>query len=405
MNKIDEGFSIGNTLDLSILNIELLTGEVLNLKNLLHEMNIYVSLFNPGITSTLIIGDPTNITNNGPIIGGEKIFIKWRSPYYREFSEMMFKVERVGDRVPTTAQAAIVTLHLVSADMYDAESYNPSYGMRGQYSAIATKLWANGAFMKELKVDNSYGIFNYASPENQSILSTMSWLANRSQGAEGLPYVFYEDIDEFVFASMAKILRQDTKVKLFHQPQLTEESVEKIFRNCYSVQFVENRDAGMWNQLGFGGCEETVYDPLTKTAHYANRSFENYALNSPRLDAGELKVLNRQSNVRRMTLQKEDGSHATVFNRAALNYSLQNSCLKIATPGDDQMRVGVVGEINMAAVQVQNEQDIVEEKFISGRFLVTHLKHTIRPSEYRLYWNLAKESYHNEVEINEQRTS
>ena len=38
-----------------------------------------------------------------------------------------------------------------------------------------------------------------------------------------------------------------------------------------------------------------------------------------------------------------------------------------------------------------------EEKFMNGNFLVTGLKHTLRPSESRLYWKLSKESYKTEV--------
>jgi len=400
MTKTDQGFSPDNSVDIDVIRLELYTKEVVELKNNFQELNIYCSMFTDGITATLIFNDNANITNNGPILGGEKVFVRWKSPMWPDWEEMMFKVDRVGGRVPTTFQSAVVMLHLVSQTFYDALAYNPSRGFKTQYSTVALKLWESAKFEKELKSDPSFGINTIATAENKSILSTIDWLATRSKTADGLPFVFFEDIDYFNYASWSRILKQtESHVTLVHQPQMTEETPEKAFRNILSIQFDGNRDGGEFSLLGLGGCNETIYDPLKKTTYLNSRSFEKFSKQVPRLDKGVLTSKVEKTEMRRFCLAQYDGSQDTAFNRAALNYALKNNSINIVTYGDNRMRLGSIAKVNLMSIQLQDNPELIPEKFFNGNMLVTDLKHTIRPGEYRLYWKLTKESYSEEVTV------
>lgn len=401
MNKKGEGFSINNTLDLEALRIELTTGEVIELRGTFQELNIYCNLFSEGVSGNLIFNDTLNVTNNGPILGGEKVFVRWKSPMYSEFSEMLFKVQKVSERVPTANQSTVVRLELLSSDLFDSLAISLSRGFNNQYSKAVKLYWESVDFLKPIFTDESQGIHTFVLPHSRNPIDNINWVANRARTPDGLPFVFFEDLEGFNFASWSKMLSQKSQVKLFHQPQRTLETPEKEFRNIQAVEFGNNsRDASLFSVLGLTGTQEQVYDPLTKSLVVMNKEFKEWVDTAPRLDKGTITNQALPASSVQFLLVKPDNSQSTIFFRDALNYAMQNACMTIMTPGDNRMRVGSIAYVDQISPQIQNGSGLINERFINGNYMVTGLKHTLRPNDYRLYWKLAKESYFKEVKSN-----
>lgn len=398
MSKKTDGFSKDNTIDINSLRLELVTGEIIDLLNMFQEFNIYVNMHGMGIMANVIFNDTINICNNGPIIGGERIFIRFKSTAYEEYDELMFRVSLQVERVPTGNQSTLVKLELVSEEYYKLLGISISRGYSSQYSSAASKLYAESGVDKPFYVDPSSGLHTFAVPQTLSIVENLQWLANRARTVDGLPFCVFEDVDSFNFVSWSKVISQETKLNLFFQPQLTEETFEKEFRNILSVQFDENaKDALTYRKKGFGGGSEYTYDPSQKSLGVKDQSFKSYSENVPTLDIGKPWLPDLRSEGKSFLLKKVDDSQSNSFFRRALDHSMRLNSLTIVTAGDNRMRLGTVVEIDLISPQAQNMNDAVNERFINGRFLVTSLKHTIRPSEYRLYWGLSKDSYMNKV--------
>lgn len=395
--KQSQGFSQNNTIDIDRIGLELVTGEVVDLKNLFIEMNIYVNMF-AFLQGNITFHDTLNITNNGPILGGERLFVRWKSPLYQDYTEVMLKVRSPAERVITNGTSSTVRLELLSETYLDSLTMSISRGFKNQYSKAALTYWQAADFTKQLKVDDSDGIYTFALPHTKTVFENISWMASRARTIDGMPFVFFEDIDEFSFCSWSKILKQAPKLKLFHQPQIVMDVPEKIFRNIIAIESANmSRDASVFALNDLTARREYVFNPLSKETTVKDRYFKDFTDAAPRLDNGPFTTALPTNSSVRVLIAKSDNSQTNSFFRDALNYVIQSNNTTIMTYGDNMMRLGTVVELNLLAPQIQDGKNPVEEKFLNGNFLVTGLKHTLRPSEYRLYWKLAKESYKTEV--------
>lgn len=395
--KKEQGFSQNNTVDIDRIGLELVTGEVVDLKNLLIEMNIYVSLF-AFLQGNITFHDTLNITNNGPVLGGERLFVRWKSPLYSEYTEVMLKVRSPAERVITNGTSSTVRLELLSETYLDSLTMSISRGFKNQYSKAATTYWQAADFSKPFKTDDSDGIYTFALPHTKTVFENIDWMASRARTSDGMPFVFFEDIDEFSFCSWSKILKQAPKLKLFHQSQILLDKPEKVFRNILAVESgTMARDASVFALNDLTARREYIFNPLSKETTVRDRTFKEFVDAAPRLDAGGFTTALPTNSSVRVLVTKSDNSQSNSYFRDALNYVIQSNTMTVMTYGDDQMRLGTVVELNLLAPQIQDGKNPVEEKFVNGNFLVIGLKHTIRPNEYRLYWKLSKESYKTEV--------
>lgn len=395
--KQEQGFSQNNTVDIDRIALELVTGEVVDLKNLLVELNIFVSVFS-SLQGNIIFHDTMNITNNGPILGGEKLFVRWKSSLYTEYTEAMLKVRASAERVVTNGTSATVRLELLSETYLDSLTMSVSRGFKNQYSKAALTYWQAADFAKPLKVDDSDGIYTFVLPHTKTVFENLEWMASRAQTSDGMPFAFFEDIDEFTFCSWSKILKQASKLKLIHQPQILMDKSEKVFRNILALESGKmSRDASIFALNDLVARREYTFDATTKGTTVRDRTFQDFTSAVPRLDKGAFMTALPSNSSVRLLIAKTDGSHTNSYFRDALNYVVQCNTVTVMTYGDDKVRLGTIVELNLTAPQIQDGKDPVEEKFLNGNFLVTGLKHTIRPNEYRLYWKLTKESYKAEV--------
>lgn len=395
--KKAEGFSQDNTVDIDRIGLELITGEVVDLKNLLVELNMYVSMFS-FLQGNLTFHDTLNITNNGPVLGGERLFVRWKSPMYEEYTEVMLKVRSPAERVVTGGSSSTVRLELLSETYMDSLTMSVSRGFKNQYSKAALTYWQAADFKKTLKIDDSDGIYTFALPHSKTVFENINWMASRARTSDGLPFAFFEDIDEFSFCSWSKILKQAPKLKLFHQQQLLMDVPEKIFRNILALEPGNmSRDASVFAMSDLTARREYTFNPLSKETTVRDRYFKDFTDIAPRLDAGAFTTALPTNSSTRVLITKSDNSQSNSFFRDALNYVVQSNNFTIMTYGDNTMRLGTVVTLNLLAPQIQDGKNPIEEKFLNGNFLLTGLKHTIRPNEYRLYWKLTKESYKTEV--------
>lgn len=400
MSKSDTiGFSRDNTLDINALRLELATGEVIDLLNMFQEFNIFVMMSGlGGIMANMIVNDNINFCNNGPVVGGERVFIRFKSPIYQEYTELMFRVSLQVERVPSGNQSSLVKLELVSEEYFFLLGTSISRGYSTQYSKAAKLLYQESGLTKPFLSDQSSGLYTFSVPQTLSVIDNLQWMANRAKTADNLPFCVFEDLDSFNFASWSKMIQQETKLKLFFQPQLTEETFEKEFRNILSIQYEDNsKDALKYRRSGFGGGTEFTYNPRSKNLSTKEQSFKSFSENTPSLDSGKPWLPNIKSEGKTFLVSRYDNSQSNSFFRKALGHAMSLNNVTILTAGDNQMRLGVVVELDIISPQPQNVDQAVSEKFVNGRFIVTSLKHTIRPSEYRLYWGLSKDSYLNEV--------
>lgn len=388
-----EGFNRNNTLEIEAFRLELATKEVIDLMNMFLELDIYVSMFTQGMSASLVMNDPLNLANNGPILGGERVFIRFKSPMYEDFTELNLRVSMQSERTPTSDQNSMLKLELVSESFYTSLMKRPSMGFQNQYSSAALKFFNSLKLPKSINVDQSAGIYPFVVPMTNNAIENLDWMASRAKTSDGLPFSFFEDMEFFNFASWSSILSQEPKVDLLMQTQMTEETIEKEFRNVVGLQANEHsKDALNFMSVGLSGRTDQMFDPINKTIEYKKNSGKESFDSRPSLGLGAVNLVDTDSDFYEFSSVKFDSSEKNSFKNSYLKYSMSSFSVTAVTAGDNRMRLGTIINLDIPAPQLQNQNEIMNERFYGGKFLVTSLKHSIRPSEYRLYWELSKES-------------
>ena len=397
--KVAQGFSRFNTCDIRILRIELATGEIVDLLGSFVELDIYRSMFNPGMTACLIFGDVLNITNNGPILGGERVYVEWKSPLYEDFTSMNFRVSMVAERQPVAQTNCLVKLELCSEALYFGLSKRLSRPYNTTYSAAAVALWNETGISTPILTDTSEGINRFVTGRHMTVYETIGWMASRSRTIDKLPFVFFEDFDGLVFASWSRILKQTAAQPLLHQPQGTEEDIRKDWMNILAIEFSKNqRDALEFMRHGFGKKTELAYDITTKQLETLVETPVEVT-GRVGLNPGQISVADSdQCDDYFLTFSRQDGSQRNIYERELLDYLMQYSTNTILNHGDSQARLGQLVEFHLLAPQLPDATEPKQEQFFSGKYLVTGIKDTIRPNEYRTYREIVQESLLNEVQ-------
>lgn len=397
--KVTSGFSKNNTVDISILRLELLSGEVLDLKGSFAELNIYRSMFELGMTASLIFKDVLNVTNNGPILGGERVYLRYKSTAYDDYTELFFRVSLVAERVPQSPTSCLVKLELCSESLYFGLAKSMSVGYNSQYSTLVKKLWDSLELENSpIFIDPTTGIFNGCTGHNTNVLETIRMLASRSKDQDNLPFVFFEDYDGVVYASWNKILNQSTANKLVLQIQGTEEDIKKDWMNILSIQFDNNsRDSLSFMRSGLANKTKINYDLNTKVSTTVSETFDQVT-SKIGLNSGKIKIKDSDKSSRnKFMFTRDDLSNELTTQLEALSYLLNYNQTTICNIGDDKSRLGQIIELDLSSPQMPQGNKIDKEQFFSGKYLVCSIKDTIRPNEFRTYRNLIKESLLNEV--------
>lgn len=387
--NISSGFSQYNTCDVSAVRIELKSGEVYDITNSFVELEVYRSLFSM-MSGCLIFADVMNITNNGPITGGEKVWVRYKSPIYDDYTELVFRVSMIAERVSTSQASSLVKYELVSEAYYFGVSKQICTSLEGTYTNIAKKFWNLTGIDVKLFADESQGLFKFVVPYSYSALEAMNMFASRAVGTDELPFMFYEDIDGVNFVSVSNMIAQTNSTRLIHQPQLTEENFQKQWSNIIAIQNEENtRDALEFMKEGLGGLNEEVFSISEKKITQSKRSFESDYIF--KLNAGNIPVSDSTFCSQNRVIVKES-NNKNVFVKKSLNWAIQFNKLTICNHGDNQARLGQIIELDLNATQLSQDGKIPKERFFSGKYIVTSIKDTIRPNEYRTYRGLNQES-------------
>lgn len=396
--QISSGFSSYNTIDIAAIRIELTTGEVIEYRDQFIELEIYRSVFAKGMTGSIIIKDILGTVNNGPILGGERVYLRFKSPAYEEYTELFMRVSMVTESVPISQSEPIVKLELCGEALYFGMAKQISRGFRGQYSEIARQFWAETGIDVPIQTDDSLGIFTLTTTTTRNAIDTLRWMAHRARTGDRLPFTMFEDFEGLNFVSMSRMLAQTNTIKFIHQPQETEEDIRKQWMNILAVDTEANtRDAFNFMERGIGRGREISYS-LGLKENIVRRDMFSDVASTFAMNPGPIRVTGEeQTDTTDFYIARTDFSDRNAHERESLAWAMQYNRKVICNHGDDRARLGQIVEVNFYSPQVTDGLRIPDEKFFAGRFLVTSIKDTIRPNEYRTYRGLSQNSLKTEV--------
>lgn len=225
MTKLKDTISRAVDVDIMQLDIVNHADVTVDLKELYLDIKIYENIFSNTMSGSISFYDRNNMVKNLPLIGKERIRIKFKTPSTKSILEKEFRVYKISlkERVPGKDDT-IVVLDFVSAPFFlNASTRISKSYQKKRFSEIAQEVFQN--YLQNKITNNSsvgkkpenYILNVVPSTEekttvvvpNWNVFQTMNWLCKKAEHMGNCDYVFFERWGEFYFGPLSKLKEQN----------------------------------------------------------------------------------------------------------------------------------------------------------------------------------------------------
>jgi hypothetical protein len=379
---------------------------------LVNYIEIFESIHTPFITLNVNITDTQSLNSLLPIVGEEYIEIDVRGPDGTTgLIKQGFFIYKLTERMQIADKAFTYTLNCISSAAIIDMNIKISQAISGQPSNLVASKFVEAleinkqVFAYPTKNVVSY-ISNYWSP-----LQNIMYLCNRavSRDTSSPSYVFFETKKSFNFVPLDALVAQDSTWDYMYVPNTHNTDVLNEQSIIHKLYVDETFDYIKRITTGTYGNRSLIVDYLKKSYEYAYYDFLESFNKFNRLNAAPIAsndVLRSVNSVLRTRL-------APSLTTSSMPDELTNEWFRqrlteISTINSQSISIDVAGRFNVYSGNVVNvfvpvttmpnlETDEVNwkkivDKSLSGRYLVTSIKHTLTRERHVLSLNLSKDS-------------
>jgi len=416
-------------LDYSIQDLNLLgsNGQKFNLKRMMTTLSYYEDLYSFSSSGSLVVSDASGFIESLQLTGNEFLIID------------IGKVKDAPDNTIETFRLYKITKRKPSADM-NSESYELCFCSEEMFLSEQIKISKSypGMMIKDVitdivknqlqvnsdkinKIESTTGIYDFVVP-NMKPFEAISWISTYAQSDSypGADMLFYQTREGFNFRSLQSIYNESVyatyKYSLKNAAD-SEQSTEDKQLAVQKFEFVKTYDS--LNEINSGTFSNRLIsiDPLIRSFYVTDFDYTQYAGNSlngnppsnyltNRLGdaqnaafAGVLKVAaSNKAEMDAQYISDRSGSVAhdieieTYVPLRTAQISLANyTKLKLTIPGDTGLTVGKTIQFNMNSLDPGNPNK-EQDKFYSGKYIVTALRHMYSPDQFQTMIEIAKDS-------------
>ena len=400
----------------------LINGKEIDLKNLFRYIEIYEDIFSPYLSAKLHMEDAFNFPERFPIVGHEKIEISFKSDI-NAFApvQLLFRVYKLDtQQISDTGKTQQYVLHLMSEGGYFNFSDYCGYAMSGTVSdmvaGIFKKHFPEGVWKDKLQIEPTKDNYSFVLPSAYTPFKAINWLTAKAYtkaGNEYSPFLFYETLDGYRFASLSSIIDQGSANPItylhttanagiaegqlqdlgfksslpsrYHKIQRLEEmsrfdAANNIMNGIVSSRLVvhdlvrkEQRISDLFEPAIFDSIKKLGTEPhFRKADPESKRMFDrgaaySYLPSTPYTVHSKSNGIVDNSKIESVYLKRKYHMNAFMTQK-----------IMIEIFGDSRRRVGDVVHIKVpkpqSDVAVLTDMD---DKNLSGEYLVTSVKHTI----------------------------
>ena len=427
--------------DVSFEMLEYVTPvNVINLQDMFITLNIYESMFENCLTADMLVNDSVNLPYKGPILGEEYLNFRLHSKAMEgaegvEIWPPAMYTSSITDRHFTKDRQQLYMLHFVSElDLVNSHS-TVSRSFRdktiGEMVKIIFEEYVDRDKIYDLVVEETQGLETIIIP-NWKPYQALNWLASRARSVKDVPnYLFWESTNQLNFKSIELLLEQEDKLKFIYSPvALDSKKMEQLGRGRMELddlKILSNFNMPKNIDDGYYASKLITHDITKKTIwqHTYNLS-DMYSKGITHTDKfmpisnrpTDHTVPDRQSfaptgiNDAEVAAENIQGYYdSKIFMHAkhdfmyakspkdrydneverwknirnSLLHGLHQVKLQIQFPGMSYLRTGHCVDITVPSPErvveekpgaVSNPEDLID-KYLSGRYLITSLKHQI----------------------------
>ena len=449
-NKVPDNIEFAGDYDLKNIFLHNHFGEVIDIKNLVQELNIYESIYKNALTGSVVIIDAQNLIAKLEIQGTERISFKLSTPgaiddrsiiNASESTGHPFHVYKITDRKQLAPGTLLYTLHFGSREFMRNLRTKVSQAYDGRLDMSVLNILTDENYL-DSKKEMTYepcGNSDKVVVPNIRPFDAINMIASKSlpEKSSGVGYYFYETTKGFHFRSWDNMISvngqhtRDTKQQFYYMPlNITDKNIEDKINHDYkaveSYRFINNfHDVAANTVGGTYGHRVISYNLFDKSFqqddynyHYdfnfskhtetagRNRS-EKYAIAESFVDEDDLTVSDYPES--RVSLQSttkflhnedkgavygldvlQDGK-LTGKRIAQQAQVVQGTVLKLVVKGQSYLEAGDLIEFKLRSIDEKNP-DGEEDPQYAGKYVITKIRHQISPEKYMMVLECTKDS-------------
>jgi hypothetical protein len=448
-NKVPDSIEFAGDYDLKNIFLHNHVGEVIDIKNMYQELNIYESIYKNALTGSIVIIDAQNLIAKLEMQGTERISFTLSTPgamgdrsiiNASESTGHPFHAYKITDRKQLKPGTLMYTIHFGSREFMRnlrtkvSQAYNQRLD-RSVYSIFLDENYLDSK--KELTFEPCGNVDKIVVP-NMRPFDAINMIASKSmpEKSNGVGYYFYETTKGFHFRSWDNMIssngKQERPIKqeFYYMPMnITDPDIEdKInhdFKSVEHYRFANTfHDVAANTMLGTYSHRVISHNLFDKS--YAIEDYDyhydfEFSKHTETQGGGELPkyavamspVDEDQNTVSdypesRVSLQsttqflhnENTGSYGldvaqdgrmTGKRVAQRSQVMQGTALKLTVKGQSYLEAGDLIDFKLRSVDEKNT-DGAEDPQYAGKYVITKIRHQVNPERYTMALECAKDS-------------
>ena len=415
------------------------TGQVYDINSLVEEINVFENIYTAAVSGDIVIKDTTNIVQNFPIIGEEKLILKIQTPQAKpepettiDFTLSPLIIYKINSQYGEGENAQIISLQFGSMEGFRNTTSRVSQSYSGQPNEIVEKILRDENYLKSKKTfyfeptaNNVKIIFPNIRPFK--CIKHLSNISNSQLNNASPSYLFYETTKGFHFRTYDSMCREDPKLFLKENvgASLNEKGVidaQKNLDTLINYQRVSSKDTVKNLNSGMISSKLIKHDVYHKRLDlYKYNYLDNFdrdihpdngeatPIISTAKDPDTNKSLIDNEDTKLFVVStasgysfeesgnypyQSDNLEQTLQRKTARRQQFENGhILNIEVNGQTFIQAGDKINLEIGATSALTQDK--EDKQISGNYIITHLRHTFTKSQqlkHKIVMQVAKDS-------------
>lgn len=404
--------------ELNELEIIASSGVTISLLKACLEINIYESIFSNSLTGNITVVDTNDLAQNMPFIGQEQLLLKISTPSLDnpiDFTKNAFMIYNVTVNAELSAGASVYVLEFCSPELLRNNRVRVSKSFTDTPSKILQNIMTDSRYInttKKINLEKTSGIKNIVVP-NQRPFDFLRSLIQDCKSEEGSPhYLFYETVRGYNFRTLQNLYKEGAKSTYNNGDAGPDEKVgnslgiQEAYDRVIVCDVKTPNNALNDSRAGMFGAKvishnifNKSYDvntygyfsDFTKHKRIDEKNHPKYNDNIEEWPDSRIYVHPTSTSGSNLNAQYRDENNSnnsvianqineTILHRKERMYELNFSKnVGLTVHGNTSLVVGDIVELNYAAAG-KNHNIGTLDKYISGRYLITSLRHTFSPA-------------------------
>lgn len=369
------------------------TGNAIDLSGVMLELNIFEDIFSPTVTGDVLIGEGGDIISSFQIHGNEFISVNIDKPSLGMPIKKVFRVYKVSDRAFGPNALQNYRIHfcseelLISTQVLISKSYKGLPISTMVKDILQNKLKVSDTKMGGLFSDTS-GNFDLIVPRMQPF-QAIQWLTPKAYTDQGNLFFFFENRDGFNFVSYEDLIAFPSYAKYSRSMKLDNDPAKNIYGyNHFSV--VQDFDTIKATRFGAYSATLMSFDIVNRSRAVTNINWNssgdallnsNVPLNDFKNRLGT-KFTDLKENMVKFVITSDSDP---TFNPALMENWIPQTISRLGQlnafkavmiiPGDILVKAGMILDVAIPKMEVQDKGSPSVDPMRSGSFLVSAVHH------------------------------